>query len=167
MRDLRRANETPAQIVRWLLHRVRRTATDSPTHRAEPATMAVIWAMHEAFELSLDKVAEIGPWRAGTLSDADLDAAIGPRLDATKPCWNLPHTIRHAHRSGRDVVAVLRAALHEHGKIFLIRYLLEACEHKIRLRAATEIVEAVRDNDDRAALVLLGAVLKSDSDGGA
>jgi hypothetical protein len=148
-RDLRRANATPTQIARSLLHRA--------PGEGEPTTMAVMWAMHEAFELPLPELAMIGAWRAGGLSHADVDAAIGPRLDARQPRWDLAHQIRHAHRVRHDVVAVLRTALRQHGTIVVVQNLRAACDLTMGLRIAVDIVSAVGEGDDARAIAYLEA----------
>jgi hypothetical protein len=77
MRRMRRAGDGCGHIVRWLMMRALPAVepdTVLPSH-AVPTTMALMWAMHQAFGIPLEELALIGPWRSGHLSDADLDIA--------------------------------------------------------------------------------------------
>jgi hypothetical protein len=155
LRGLRRSGVGPAEILRSLGNR--------ETTGAGPTAVALMWALHEAFVLHavvehpMEELATIGPWLAGALSDADLDAALGPWLDRAEWHWNMAHRLGEAHRSGLSVAAVLRA-YKARGAIFLISKLDEA----FRISGggvAMEIVAAMDSKGDRAIDARLNAVL--------
>jgi hypothetical protein len=157
LRALRRAGLSPAEILRSMGRRGQR--------RAEPTAVALMWALHAAFELRmpcegpLEELAGIGPWCAGRLPDADLDAALGPRLDRTEPDWNMAHRLREAHRSGRGVAATLRDGK-ERGRPFLVMKLKEAFG-LTGSNEPLEIVDALDSHDSRASDARLEAALRA------
>jgi hypothetical protein len=155
LRGHRRSGLSPAQIIRSIGKKGPR--------EADPTAVALMWALHEAFELpmniehSLEELAEIGPWWAGRLSDVDLDAALGPRLDRTEPHWNMAHRLREAHRSGRGVTATLGGEK-AHGRVWLVSKLKEAFDLP-GIEKPLEIVAALDSDDGGAADALLEAAL--------
>jgi hypothetical protein len=157
LRGSRRGGLSPAQIIRSI--------GKKGSRGADPTAAALMWALHEAFELlmdiehSLEELAEIGPWWAGRLPDVDLDAALGPRLDRTERHWNMAHRLREAHRSGRGVAAVLGGEK-ARGRVWLMSKLKEAFDLP-GLAEPLEIVAALDSDDGGAADALLEAALRA------
>jgi hypothetical protein len=117
--------------------------------------------LEAAFDVGLTKLAPLSAFCAGRLSDADLDAAIGPALQGKRPVWTLPLALKLAHAAGKSIGPVL----HEFyptagGMIGLIIGVREAFD--LSLSAAKTLVDTACDGEhhDEVA-VMLDAVVRA------
>lgn len=97
--DALRAHKREGRSASFLLR-------DMSERAPELSALSLMLTFEAAFLIDLERLTEIGRYRAGALSDAALDEALEPRIQQQRSRWDRPYALREARARGTGMAAI-------------------------------------------------------------